>query len=42
MRWLRRRAYRQTDRQLLEGVVYELRMIREALEVIAYRKPNGT
>ena len=27
--------------RLLEGVVYELRMIREALEVIAYRKQDG-
>lgn len=42
MRWLRRRAYRQTDRQLIEGVVYELRMIREALERMAYRKQNGS
>ena len=42
MRWWRRRSLRQTDRQLLEGFLYELRLIREALEVIAYRKPNGT
>ena len=39
MRWLRRRTYQQTDRQLLEAIAFEQRMIRDILESFAYR--NG-